>query len=60
VPSRIFAVIDVWDALRSNRPYRPAWNEERIVEYLKAEKGKHFDPVIVDVFIAKVLPHAAY
>jgi HD-GYP domain-containing protein (c-di-GMP phosphodiesterase class II) len=58
VPSRIFAVIDVWDALRSDRPYRPAWSEERIVEYLKAEKGKHFDPAIVDVFLAKVLPGA--
>jgi PAS domain S-box-containing protein len=60
VPSRIFAVIDVWDALRSDRPYRPAWNQERIIEYLKAEKGKHFDPAIVDVFLAKILPHAAY
>ena len=58
VPSRIFAVIDVWDALRSDRPYRSAWNEERIIEYLKAEKGKHFDPEIVDVFLAKILPSA--
>jgi len=60
VPSRIFAVIDVWDALRSDRPYRPAWDEERIVEYLKAERGRHFDPEIVDLFIAKILPGAAY
>ncbi len=60
VPSRIFAVIDVWDALRSDRPYRPAWNEERIIEYLKTERGRHFDPGIVDVFLGKVLPGAAY
>ncbi|MEK6745393.1 MAG: HD domain-containing phosphohydrolase [Nitrospirota bacterium] len=60
VPSRIFAVIDVWDALRSDRPYRAAWSEERIVEYLKAERGRHFDPEIVDVFLAKILPVAAY
>ncbi|NTW60530.1 MAG: HD-GYP domain-containing protein [Nitrospirae bacterium] len=59
LPSRIFAVIDVWDALRSDRPYRPAWNEERIIEYLKAERGRHFDPAIVDVFLGKILPGAA-
>lgn len=58
VPSRIFAVIDVWDALRSDRPYRSAWNEDRIIEYLKAERGRHFDPAIVDVFLAKILPVA--
>ena len=60
VPARIFAVIDVWDALRSDRPYRPAWNEERIIEYLKAERGKHFDPAIVDVFLGKIRPGAVY
>ena len=59
LPSRIFAVIDVWDALRSDRPYRPAWDEERIIEYLKAERGRHFDPEIVDVFLANILPGAA-
>ena len=58
VPSRIFAVIDVWDALRSDRPYRLAWNEERVIEYLTAERGRHFDPTIVDLFIAKILPSA--
>jgi PAS domain S-box-containing protein len=60
VPSRIFAVIDVWDALRSDRPYRPAWNDERIIEYLKAERGRHFDPAIVDIFLEKIFPSAAY
>jgi PAS domain S-box-containing protein len=60
VPSRIFAIIDVWDALRSDRPYRPAWSEERIIEYLKAERGRHFDPAIVDIFIEKIFPSAAY
>jgi len=58
VPSRIFAIIDVWDALRSDRPYRAAWDESRIIEYLKSEQGKHFDPEIVDIFLAKILPVA--
>jgi response regulator RpfG family c-di-GMP phosphodiesterase len=58
VPSRIFAVIDVWDALRSDRPYRAAWDEESIIDYLKAERGRHFDPAIVDLFLEKILPSA--
>ena len=55
VPSRIFAVIDVWDALLSDRPYRPAWSEDRVIDYLKAERGRHFDPEIVDIFLGKIL-----
>jgi len=55
MPSRIFAVIDVWDALLSDRPYRPAWSEDRVIDYLKTERGRHFDPAVVDVFLAKVL-----
>ena len=54
VAARIFAVIDVWDALRSDRPYRSAWAEERIREYLEQERERHFDPMIVGVFF-KVL-----
>lgn len=49
--ARIFAVVDVWDALRSDRPYRNGWPEERVREYLKAERGTHFDPSIADVFL---------
>ncbi len=49
--ARIFAVVDVWDALRSDRPYRNGWPEERVREYLKAESGTHFDPSIADVFL---------
>jgi PAS domain S-box-containing protein len=55
VPSRIFAVIDVWDALRSDRPYRPAWKDDRVIDYLRTEKGRHFDPAVVDVFLDKIL-----
>jgi len=48
--ARIFAVIDVWDALRSDRPYRPKWPEEKILTYIQSLSGVHFDPKIVDTF----------
>jgi putative nucleotidyltransferase with HDIG domain len=48
--ARIFAVIDVWDALRSDRPYRKAWPEDRVMDYIKSQSGTHFDPDVVDVF----------
>jgi HD-GYP domain-containing protein (c-di-GMP phosphodiesterase class II) len=49
---RIFAVVDVFDALTSDRPYRPAWPRERALQYLHAESGRHFDPSVVDAFFA--------
>lgn len=50
--ARIFAVVDVWDALLSDRPYRDAWEEEDVYEYIREETGSHFDPEIADVFLA--------
>jgi PAS domain S-box-containing protein len=50
--ARIFAVVDVWDALRSDRPYRDAWPLEKTLAHIKEQSGKHFDPQVVDVFIA--------
>jgi PAS domain S-box-containing protein len=49
--ARIFAVVDVWDALHSDRPYRAAWPEEKVREYIRALSGTHFDPQVVDVFM---------
>jgi len=49
--ARIFAVVDVWDALLSERPYRPPWSEAEVYAYLGQEAGKHFDPNIVEVFL---------
>jgi response regulator RpfG family c-di-GMP phosphodiesterase len=49
--ARIFAVVDVWDALTSERPYRPAWTEEKAVEYIRDQAGKHFDPKVVEMFL---------
>jgi len=56
--ARIFAVSDVWDALRSNRPYRKAWPEDRVREYIRSELGKHFDPKVVQAFLTmEPMPH---
>jgi len=49
--ARIFAIVDVWDALTSDRPYRPAWSQEKTIVYIKEQAGKHFDPVIVEKFL---------
>jgi len=47
---RITAVADVFDALGSDRVYKKAWNDEKIFEFFKNEKGKHFDPELIDIF----------
>ena len=49
--ARIFAVVDVWDALRSNRPYRSNWPDEKVRDHIRDERGKHFDPQIVEQFL---------
>ncbi len=49
--ARIFAIVDVWDALTSDRPYRKAWTKQQALAYLEEQKGKHFDPRIVDAFL---------
>jgi HD-GYP domain-containing protein (c-di-GMP phosphodiesterase class II) len=48
--ARLFAVVDVWDALRSERPYRAAWPEPYVHDYIREHAGKHFDPGIVRAF----------
>jgi putative nucleotidyltransferase with HDIG domain len=48
--ARIFAVVDVWDALTSDRPYRKAWPEEKAREHIQAGAGTHFDPQVVKTF----------
>lgn len=50
MPARIFAVVDVWDAMRSDRPYRPAITETEVREYLQKSKGLHFDGQVVEAF----------
>ena len=50
ISARIFAVVDVWDAMRSERPYRNALPEDEVREYLLTSKGVHFDPRVVEAF----------
>ena len=49
--ARIFAVVDVWDALTSDRPYREAWSQQKTLRYIKERSGKQFDPSVVDAFL---------
>jgi HD-GYP domain-containing protein (c-di-GMP phosphodiesterase class II) len=49
--ARLFAVVDVWDALSNNRPYRKQWPQEKTLEYIRSQSGKHFDPCVVEVFL---------
>jgi PAS domain S-box-containing protein/putative nucleotidyltransferase with HDIG domain len=52
--ARLFAMVDVWDALTSDRPYRPAESEEEVLAHIREQSGKHFDPQLVELFF-KVL-----
>jgi PAS domain S-box-containing protein len=49
--ARIFAIIDVWDALSSDRSYRAAWPQEKVSKYIGDESEKHFDPQVVKIFL---------
>jgi len=52
--ARIFAVVDVYDALTSDRPYRKAWPEEKVLEHIKANIGTHFDPKAVELLLKMI------
>jgi len=51
---RIVAVADVYDALSSRRVYKESWDESRVLETLKEDSGKHFDPDLVNAFFASL------
>ena len=50
-PARLFALVDVYDALISDRPYRAAWPKRDAIHYIESQSGKHFDPKIVPEFL---------
>ncbi|HEX2697709.1 MAG TPA: HD-GYP domain-containing protein, partial [Anaerolineales bacterium] len=52
--ARIFAVVDVWDALLYDRPYRKAWTKKRAMKYIRDHSGTHFDPAVVQVFLKMI------
>ena len=49
--ARLFAVVDIWDALRSDRPYRAAWPEARVMDFIDSLAGNHLEPVAVKAFM---------
>jgi putative nucleotidyltransferase with HDIG domain len=55
IAARIFSIVDNWDALNSDRPYRKAWPRQKVIEYIQAEAGGKFDPELVDLFLTLIL-----
>jgi PAS domain S-box-containing protein len=55
--ARIFAVVDVWDALRSDRPYRKGWPDDKALEHIRSLSGKQFDPQVVEAFLELIQNH---
>jgi response regulator RpfG family c-di-GMP phosphodiesterase len=54
IAARLFCVVDVWDALRSHRPYREPMQDEEVIDYIMECSGSHFDPQVVALFIAMI------
>jgi HD-GYP domain-containing protein (c-di-GMP phosphodiesterase class II) len=53
--ARLFAVVDVWDAVLADRPYHQAWPRERALEMIQSEAGHHFDPQVVTAFLQLIM-----
>ena len=49
--ARIFAAVDIWDALRFDRPYRKGWPKEKVIEHIRSLSGTHLDPKVVEIFL---------
>ena len=49
-PARVFAIVDVWDALSTDRPYRRGWPQAKVMEFIRSQSGQHFDPQVVAQF----------
>jgi putative two-component system response regulator len=54
IEARIVSIVDVFDALTSIRPYKEKWSEERALAYISEQRGQHFDPGLVDSFLALI------
>ncbi len=54
LPARIFSIIDVWDALSNDRPYRKAWSKDAVMQYIREQSGIHFDPRVVNAFLGMI------
>jgi HD-GYP domain-containing protein (c-di-GMP phosphodiesterase class II) len=54
LPARLFAIVDVYDALTSDRPYRSKWSKQATLQYIKEQSGTFFDPAIVPAFLEMI------
>lgn len=52
--ARLFAIVDVWDAVTADRPYRKGWPRKKALKYIREESGKHFDPKMVEIFLQEI------
>ena len=50
--ARLFAIVDVWDAITTDRPYRKGWPRKKALKYIREQSGKYFDPKLVEIFLA--------
>src|SRR5215207_10971257 len=49
--ARLFAIVDVWDAITTDRPYRKGWSRKKALQYIREQSGKYFDPKMVEIFL---------
>ena len=52
--ARLFAIVDVWDAITTDRPYRKSWPRNKALKYIREESGKYFDPKLVEIFLEEM------
>ncbi len=52
--ARLFAIVDVWDAITTDRPYRKRWPQTQALEYIREQSGKYFDPQLVEIFLREI------
>jgi HD-GYP domain-containing protein (c-di-GMP phosphodiesterase class II) len=52
--ARLFAIVDVWDAITTDRPYRRGWPLQKALEYMQEQSGKYFDPQLVEIFLQEI------
>ena len=53
--ARLFSIVDVWDALTSDRPYRKRWTRKKSLKYVFEQSGKYFDPRLVEIFLQEIV-----
>jgi response regulator RpfG family c-di-GMP phosphodiesterase len=52
--ARLFAIVDVWDAITTDRPYRKSWPRDEALKYIREQSGKYFDPQLVEIFLQEM------